>query len=136
ANVAITVAVPPGAIVAPLTLSVERENWPPPGPVSVTPPAGIMRFAVPAFVTVKVCAGPLVPTGWLPNALLVGSVLMLGAIPAPVRALSAGEPAAFEAMLKLALFSPTEVGANATITVAVLLGAIVAPLTASDEITN
>src|SRR5512138_130153 len=38
----------------------------------------ILRFAVPVFLTVSVLAALVVPTGWSPNARLVGETLIAG----------------------------------------------------------
>src|SRR5258708_333782 len=65
-----------------------------------------VRVAFPVFVSVTLCAAPLVPIGWVPDWILVADSLTTPAVasPVPVSDTLCGLPEALSVMVTAALF--------------------------------
>jgi hypothetical protein len=121
----VIVQLPPGATdVHPL---VPMANWFGLAPVNVAPLT--TRVPVPVLLTVTFCSAELVVMFWLPKASDAGETDATGVTPVPVTVNVAGDPEALWVIDTDAVFAPTDVGANLTLTVQLAAGAnVVHPL--------
>src|SRR5438128_824484 len=83
------------------------------------------RVSVPVLVKVIVFGALVVPTAWDPKLRLVGSTVMTGATPVPVRGITCGLPAAFSVTVSVPVLAPIAVGVKVTLTRQLDDGAIV-----------
>src|ERR1700730_506803 len=115
------------------TLQVEATGYAPEQALATWKSAGfaplgrteeMCRVALPALVTVMLCAGLLLPCVVLAKVRLPGARVMAGsgAAPLPFRGIDCGLPGALSAAAKLAWRGPAAVGEKTTLTVQVAFG--------------
>jgi len=114
-----------GLLVVQVVPVVAKAKSPPLAPPIVRPV--ILSAALPAFVSVTVCAALAVVSNWAPKVRLVDDKLAAGAAPAPFRITSCGLLRALSVNLSTAFRLPAAVGVNVTATVQELVGAKLAP---------
>jgi hypothetical protein len=127
-----TVQMPEGTKVWPEQLSPGLANSEAFVPVRLIVP--IIRFAMPEFKIVNVCAADELPTCTFPKLKLAGDTEMVGTIPVPLN--GTFNVGALDGIDRFALFNPADVGENITRTVQLPKEAMVWPEQLSPGLAN